>query len=132
MPRPTRTPRIVPVPTVHFEPLEVDGITYRLAFDYNAIAEAEQAAGINLLEGMGKVLLGAMTAGHLRALLYAALLKAHPGITLDQAGDLLGIHNSVDVRDALLRAWNASCPPEKKFLGVVEGNPAPGVAPAET
>jgi hypothetical protein len=124
MARIAKQSRVVPAPTVRFASLEVDGVEYRLAYDYNAIVEAEAAARINLLEGMAKILLNGMDAAHLRGLLYAALRKAHSEITLDQAGDLIRIDTIEEVRMAVLRAWDASLPAGKKILGEADAAPS--------
>lgn len=132
-------------PTVEFAELEIDGVTYRLSYDFNSIAEAEELsrrAGepINLLVGMAAVLLTGMTAGQLRALLWAAMRKGEramtmtdkrkpgdvPVPTLLKVGALINMDTLPDVHDALLRAWNASMPEGKKFL---KENPPGGAAP---
>ena len=59
-------------------PLEIDGQTYQLVYDFNAIAEAERLCGANLLYGITAVFLNALTASQLRGLLYAALQSVQP------------------------------------------------------
>lgn len=113
-------------PLVEFAPLEIDGQTYHLAYDFNAIAEAEKIADCNLLQGIAAVLLNGMTAAQLRGLLYAALLKAQPKTTLSQAGALVRIDTMPDIREALLRAYNASLPEAKKMIS----DPPEGAAAA--
>jgi hypothetical protein len=66
-----------------------DPQTYTLTFDFNAICQAEQETGINLL----KPLAGAgISATETRALLYALLKPAHPLVLLSEAGELLNKH----------------------------------------
>lgn len=103
-------------PLVEFVTLEIDGESYKLAYDFNAIAEAEKIAECNLLQGIAGVLLNNMTAKQLRGLLYAAMGKAQPKTTLAKAGALCRIDTMPDIRDALLKAYNASLPEEKKIL----------------
>lgn len=103
-------------PLVQFEKLEIDGQTYHLAYDFNAIAEAEKLVGCNLLEGIAAILMHGMTAEQFRGLFYAALRKARPKMTLEQAGSLVRIDTMPDIREALLRAYNASLPEAKKIL----------------
>jgi hypothetical protein len=135
-------------PTVEFAELQIDGVTYRLSYDFNAIAEAEEIARragepINLLEGIATVMFNSMNAAQLRGLLWAAMRKAHramtmtdkrkpgdvPVPTLAKVGALIGIDAMPDIRDALLRAWNASMPEGKKFLKDPPEGAAPPPAP---
>lgn len=126
-------------PVVEYVPLEIDGETYRLAWDFNAIAEAEQIinAGIpdpryqvNLLQGVARVLISAPTASQLRGLLYAAMRMAQPKITIEKAGALVRIDTTQDIVNGLARAYNASCPDGKKILAdPIDGG---GEPPAET
>lgn len=103
-------------PLVEFAKLKIDDQTYNLVYDFNAIAEAERLAGCNLMHGLALILLDAPTAGQFRGLLYAALRKGHPKITLAQAGALVRIDTMPEIQEALLRAYNASLPEEKKIL----------------
>ena len=98
--------------------------TYRLAYDFNAIAEAEQLAGCNLLQGMASVLLNTWTAAQLRGLFYAGLRKAHPDITIQEAGAMVRIDTMPAIHTALLKAYNSSLPEAERFLK----DPSPGGA----
>lgn len=102
-------------PVVESVPLEIDGKTYRLFYDFNAIAEAEQAAGCNLMHGIAVVMLNGMDARQFRGLLYGALRVAHPKMTLLDAGNLIRIDTMPEIRRALVLAWNASLPEGKKI-----------------
>jgi hypothetical protein len=99
-------------PTVQFTPVVIAGQTYQLAYKFNALAEAERLTGCNLLQGMGGLILGGMTALQFRAMLYAGLQKAYPETTLEQAGDLIeaamkdGTVN--DIKEALLTSYGVS------------------------
>src|SRR5260370_20780777 len=99
-----------------FAKLEIDGKTYQLAYDFNAIAEAERVAGCNLLHGVASLLLHDMTAGQVRGLLYAALRQAHPKMTIEDAGALATIDTIPDIREALLKAYDAALPEGKKIF----------------
>jgi hypothetical protein len=64
-----------------------DGSGYTFLFDHRAIVAAEKAGEDNfgvLLQGMAEGRLGALT-----ALTWAGLRAHHPGMTLDEAWDLL-------------------------------------------
>jgi hypothetical protein len=100
-------------PTVRFSTVEIDGKTYSLAYDFNAIATAEATAGINLFEGIANLVSG-LNAAQFRGLLYAALLKAHPDITLNQVGDLIRVDMLGALRIALSEAYVKSLPEKKE------------------
>jgi hypothetical protein len=122
-------------PTVEFTDLTIDETTYHLVYDFNAIAEAEKLCGIGLLHGIAAVLSsGAVTAGELRGLLYAALRKAHPKITLSAAGHLVRLDTMPGITNALAGAWIASLPTElQERINAEEEkrqNPPEGDAPA--
>jgi hypothetical protein len=111
-------------PTVEYVPIELSGSTWKLAYDFNAIAEAESITGCNLLQGVGGVLLHTMTATQFRGLFYAALRRAHPEITIHQAGLLMTIENMADIREALLKAYGVSMPERQADPPQAEGAPA--------
>ncbi|MBZ5621458.1 MAG: hypothetical protein LAQ69_22440 [Acidobacteriia bacterium] len=81
---------------------EGDPQEYRLEFDFNEVADAEPVAGCNLLAVMTRP--QEMTAGQLRGLTYAALKKAHPVVTLKEAGWLITKHTAV-VSDAVAAVY---------------------------
>lgn len=91
-------------PTLPNVKLEVGGKTYQLSYDFNAIVKAEQETGIDLLTKV----LGNVNATSLRGLLWAALLKDQPDITLEHAGGLILLSNIAVVRQAIVAAWFGS------------------------
>jgi hypothetical protein len=111
-------------PLVEFAKLEIDGKTYELAWSFNAIATAERSinAGrpveerVNLLHGVAALLVSAMAAEELQGLLFAALSLAHPKLTMKESNALVRIDTLVDIKNALLRAYNVSMPEAKRFI----------------
>jgi len=101
-------------PTVQFVKVTLNDQEWSLCYDFNAIAEAERLTGLNLLQGIAGVLLHTFTALQFRALLYAALLKAHPNTTILDAGALLTIDSMPIIRRALMDAYGVAMPEEKK------------------
>jgi len=101
-------------PIIEFTPLEIDGQTYELAWDFGAIAEAEKVTGCNLLQGVAGLLTNGATAGQLLGLFYAALKVAQPDITMLEASALCRIDTIPDVTRAIARAYNASLPEGQK------------------
>ena len=98
--------RTADMPAVRFTPLKLSGSAYQLAFKFNALCEAEKLTGENLLQGLGRLINGGMTAAQYRAVLYASLRMAHPKLTLEDAGDLIesafADGTISDIREALL------------------------------
>lgn len=94
-------------PTIMFSKLHVDGKTLMLAFDFNAIAQAESETGLNLLQAMQ---FDSLTARQYRAVFYASLLKAQPLTSLLDAGDLITLRNLPNITDAMVSAWSKSIP----------------------
>lgn len=110
-------------PLVEFVKLEIDGQEYLLAYDFGAIAEAEGIVNkgrnpdeerCNLLRASFAVLVTALDARELRGLLYAALRKAQPRMTMQQVSALCRLDTIARIHDALQRAWSASMPENKR------------------
>jgi hypothetical protein len=114
-------------PTVEFAELEVDGKTYHLAYDFGAIAEAEKALGCNLLAGMAGVMVqdGYYSASQVLGLLYAALRKAQPKMTIQEAGRLCRIETIPEIVSAIREAYNKSLPEAKKPEHPIEAGNKP-------
>lgn len=66
-----------------------EGQSYTLRFDFNSLAEAEDAADMGIEEMLESVNSGSPRLRVAKALLWGALRHHHPDITLDEAGDLL-------------------------------------------
>lgn len=108
-------------PTIKFARAMLAGKEYSLCYDFNAIAETEallwavarrvdpDAPRPNLMHGMATLILGAgYTATDVRGLLYAALKKAHPAISLQETGLLCGIEDISDIVTHIQKAYNLS------------------------
>ena len=106
-------------PTIKFAKLVIDEKEYQLGYSFNAIAEAEAAAGCNLLNGLQS--LNGMSALQLRGLLFAALRIAQPEIvSIDEVGLLLRLDTIGDVQEALAEAYLLSMPEKKSKEPVVD------------
>jgi hypothetical protein len=99
-------------PTIQFSSITIDEQTYKLCYSFNSLAIAEKNAGCNLLRGIES--LQDLSAIQLRGLLYAALLVAHPDITIEQAAHLIRIDTLGPVTLALAEAYTLSMPVAKK------------------
>lgn len=91
-------------PTLPNVELVMKGKTYRLVYDFNAVVQAEKVAGANLLFAIT----GNIDATGLRGLLWAALLKTEPKITLDQVGAMIAPENLAVIHNAIVTAWFGS------------------------
>jgi hypothetical protein len=88
--------------------LVLGGTTYHLSYDFNAICQAERVTGVNLLSSV----VGEISAASLRGLLWAALLKDRPLMTVEEVGGLIRPENIATIREAIVTAWFGSVPEE--------------------
>lgn len=93
-------------PTLPDVALILGGVERRLVFDFNAIVHAEKVTGLNLIKAM----VSELDATRTRGLLWAALLKEHAELTLEEVGGWLHPRNLSVVRDALIATWFGSIP----------------------
>jgi hypothetical protein len=105
-------------PTIEFATLSIDDVEYKLAYSFNAIAEAESVTGCNLLRGLES--LTDLSATQLRGLLYAAMTVAHPEFTIEQVGHLIRLDTIGPVTTALAEAYSLSMPKKKAENAEVE------------
>ncbi len=115
-------------PTLPDVELVINGSKYQLCYDHNAIAQAENATGINLLESAFRI----QSANALRAMLWASLLKQNPGLTIEEVGTWLNPRNFLTVREALLAAWFGSVPEPSDDAGEAQGEASPNASPSPT
>ncbi len=94
-------------PTVKFHTLQDGENAFKLVFTLNALATAESLTKLNLLQALN---ITDMSVSSLRGLLYATLLKFHPKMTIEQAGDLLQRVGIKPALEAVFAAWSASQP----------------------
>lgn len=89
-------------PTLRSTKLELDGKTYLLVYDFDAIARAEEMTGLELLVGVDWQKINAR---RIRAMLYASMLRHQPKVTLDEVTDLIRVPNIPAIQDALVDTW---------------------------
>lgn len=89
-------------PTLQFTTLKLGDKTYRLIYDFDAIAMAEAITGMSLLVGVDWMKIGVM---QIRAMLYASARKAHPGVTVDEFTPYITPSNITKIEKALVDAW---------------------------
>lgn len=95
-------------PTVRYARLKLKGETFSLAYDFNGLAVAEDLSGINLMQAFRS--LGDLSISQTRALLFAALRKRHPKITLNEVGDLMEFEALPAITRAISEALENSMP----------------------
>lgn len=104
------------LPTLPQVSIELNGQKYGLCFDFNALAHAESATGLNMLQALDFQGLSATT---FRALLFASMLKLQPEITLEQVGNLIQYGTLPELYKAVARAYTESQPePEQESPNV--------------
>jgi hypothetical protein len=84
--------------------LILDGVERHLVFDFNAIVQADNETGFNLLQAA----VSDITATTLRGLLWASLLKENPDLTIGEVGSWITMHNAFHIRQAITTAWFGS------------------------
>lgn len=93
-------------PTLPDVSIILGGNEYFLAYDFNAIVQAEKVTGCNLLASV----VGEITAQSLRGLLWASLLKGSPNISIEDVGLLIRPTNVATIRKAIDTCWFGSVP----------------------
>jgi hypothetical protein len=106
-------------PTVPFTEIGIGGKTYKMCFDIESLADAEDAlvrAGyeVNILRT-----LPTMNLSGTRTMFAASLRRFHPEIGFDGAKALLTWRNIYLVLETVVAAWKQAMP------DVLEGDPAP-------
>jgi hypothetical protein len=109
-------------PTLPNVSLILGGVERHLVFDFNAIVLAEKLTGVNLL----KAIVADVDATNLRALLWTALVRESPKLTLDEVGTWISMRNAGIIRRALVTAWFGS------IEEPTEGDDTQGEAQAQT
>lgn len=83
-----------------------------MVMSYNSLAEFEELTGKGALEALDQMDKGGVKLSELRAFYYACLKRHQPGITIDEAGDVMG-----DYPDALQEVIAAATPEQGKQSG---------------
>jgi hypothetical protein len=90
-------------------PFVVEGQSYTLVFDFNAICTVEEVFDLPIAQ-IGEKMAAGMRAGDLRKLIAAGLQDRHPGITDLQAGYLIGKLGAQVAAEKLAEAMQAAFP----------------------
>ena len=91
-------------------PLVINGTTYHLCFDFNAVATVEAETGINLFTA-DQTKFSPVT---FRAMFYASLVKGHPDLTLEQVGSLITPKTLPGIATAVSQTWaDSSAEPDE-------------------
>ncbi len=79
-----------------------------MQFDFEAIAEAEEATGRPLLMGLTRRQIDQPQISFVRGMLFAALLRHEPKITYQEAAAFVTRQTMLKIWAKLLEAWVAS------------------------
>ena len=85
--------------------LKLDGVTYHLRFDFEAIATAEELTDRPLITGLRQKDVTSPKIGLVRSMLFACLRADQPDITLDEAKALVSRETLVSIWTKVLEAW---------------------------
>lgn len=108
-------------PTLPNVSLILNDVERHLCYDHNAIAQAEKATGLNLLYAAAT----SPSATTLRGLLWSALLKENPELTLEEVGGWITPRNIPTIHAAIVAAWYGSVPEGDEEAGEVQGQAPP-------
>ena len=121
-------------PTLDFTELKLGKKTYKLIYDFDAIARAEELTGLGLLAGIDWRNIGVRK---VRGMLYASMLFAHPEIALDDQtvkATLKELTKQITpwtigrIENALHETWISSTAPKKENDEDAENPPTPAAA----
>ena len=101
----------------------IDGATYTLRLDFNALCVFEDATGQNALEVLVQLDSGKATARSLRALVLAMLSGAHPDATPQLAGNILS--QDMDILRRVTASGMPAAPEGAVGNGQGRGRPRP-------
>ena len=91
--------------------ITIDGETWTLVCDFNAMAEFEGATGKDAMAAFGQAEEGSVSIADLRHMVHAFLKAHHPGATLQDAGDIMS--EDVEIVARLI----AACSPTEAETG---------------
>jgi hypothetical protein len=89
-------------PTIKFTDLTLGKKTYKLCFDFDAVALAEEKTGMALLAGVDWRNIGVR---RIAVMLYASALKAQPDVTMDEFRQYINHRNIGKIQMALADSW---------------------------
>jgi hypothetical protein len=92
-------------PTLEFTSLKINGKTYKLIYDFDAIADIEEETNIPLLVGID---FRRLNVRQVRAMLCACMRKAHPAVSPKVITPWIVPKNMPLIIDALIQTWFVS------------------------
>jgi hypothetical protein len=95
-------------PTAPTTPLALKGTEYKLLFDFQAVADAEEITGRSLITGLRQKDFEAPGIKLVQALLYACLKVHHPLMTYELAKTLVTLKTIGKIWSAVTDAWAAA------------------------
>jgi hypothetical protein len=92
-------------PTAPATHLRIRDVDYTLAWDFQAIADAEEILGRSLITGLSQKDLKAPPIKLVQAMLYACLKKNHPTVTFPEAQAMVTLKNIGKIWGAVTDTW---------------------------
>ena len=90
--------------------ITIDGLTYTLRFDFEAVSEAEEIIDKSLVTGLTREDVFKPKVSLVRAMFFAAAHFDQPKLTYDDAKKLVRRENLTEVWNGVLEAWTAQNP----------------------
>jgi hypothetical protein len=95
-------------PTMPFTEITIDGTTYKLCFDYQALADAELALRKKGIDAKLLIAMPSLQYWSVRLIFAAALSVFHPEIEYADALKMVRPDTQLPIAEAIVAAWNGS------------------------
>lgn len=100
-------------PVLPFQEINIEGITYKMCFDFGALADAETRMIAKGIDVNLNFCLPRLNFANTRILFAASLMAYHPEIDPVVAMGWVSPHNNLEILNAILDAWKQSVPGAK-------------------
>jgi hypothetical protein len=90
--------------------LKLDGVDYKLVYDFDAIAEAEEILDRPLITGLRGRDIATPTISLVRSMFFATAHATHPELTFEQVKALVTPKTIADIWVKVLEAWQRAQP----------------------
>lgn len=101
----------------------IGGHNYRLVFDFEAVAEAEDILDRALITGLTQKDVYRPTVSLVRAMLFGVIHREHPNLTYEAVKALVTRENLLEVWAKVFEAWVKSNPEPEEAEGDAEADP---------
>lgn len=102
----------------------IGGHSYRLVFDFEAVAEAEDILDRALITGLTQKDVYRPTVSLVRAMLFGVIHREHPDLTYDAVKGLVNRDNLLEIWAKVFEAWVKSNPEPEEEADAADPTPA--------